>query len=90
MNVPVIDSNLRTVDRDRSSFCNAAVHPPAVHGHRPVIDGHQRTDQLRLHRCKAGAVSIGTPDGDSVQIWGYEDLGNNEGVGHARSTPAQR
>jgi len=29
--------------------------------------------------AKAGEVS--TPDGGSVHFWGYEDLGNNEGVG---------
>lgn len=29
----------------------------------------------------AGAGELSTPDGGSIHFWGYEDLGNNEGVG---------
>ncbi len=47
-------------------------------GAQAWIDGISGQTNLAF-TAKAGEVS--TPDGGSVHFWGYEDLGNNEGVG---------
>jgi len=47
-------------------------------GAQARIDGISGVTSLNF---SAGAGELSTPDGGSIHFWGYEDLGNNEGVG---------
>lgn len=47
-------------------------------GAQARIDG---IEGVTAFQFSAGAGELSTPDGGSVHFWGYEDLGNHEGVG---------
>jgi FtsP/CotA-like multicopper oxidase with cupredoxin domain len=53
---------------------------PGGAGAQARIDGIQVADGSTLD-FTAGAGELSTPDGGSVHFWGYQDLGNTEGVG---------